>query len=75
MKLEDVVIEGFWLGLETVDECVGHFWYRRPPIWKWKEQDEVIEDILKQVEAYENGELELDFKKIYREVDKLNNGV
>ena len=71
MKLEDVVIEGMFLGLPNIDACIGHYMYRRPPIFKYTDIDTEVEEILKEAEALEKGELKLDWERIKEEVKKL----
>lgn len=72
MKLHNVVVEGRFCGLDTVDQCVANYYLHYPyalPVLAWEYETAELDRELK---AYERGELELNWGRIEDEVEQMH---
>lgn len=71
MRLKDVVVQGRACGLKTVGECVANFELHMMYMLPHSEVPREYKELLLELSAYEDGELELDWEWINTEVTKL----
>jgi hypothetical protein len=70
MKLIDVVLQGKFCGLETVEECILNFELHMMQIFPYSELERECKELIKDVQAYEDGTLTIDWDFIETETIK-----
>lgn len=64
MRLKDVVIQGKFCGLETVEECILNFELHTMQMLPPNALEFECRELIKDIQAYEKGELKLNWKQI-----------
>ena len=72
MKLRDVVVEGKFCGLETVEECVTNYYIHRTMMMPDSEIANETKELEEEIRGYEEGILTLDMAEIDAEVARMD---
>ena len=66
MKLTDVIVEGRFCGLQSVEECIRNYYLHRAPY----EEEEELKKLRADIENYKTGNLTLDWGEINSRVER-----
>jgi len=72
MKLFDCITMGRFMGLHTVEECMSNYYLHYLHILPHDQATPCQEELELEFSQYEKGELELDWDKINKEVERQN---
>ena len=72
MKLQDCIIMGWFMGLDTIDECINNYTFHYVQCLPYKEAVKDALELNIELNLYDTGKLELDWDYINKEVEKQN---